>query len=98
MHGPGGHGRTAAQMARKAAGQSCCGSDTMSLGNGYRRYSRLTTGSQAWYSWTTASMPRRFRWRAHGLFSTKARFREDHGSPRVRWVRAIAAAMSVGRR
>ena len=73
----------AAWMARRAVGQSWCGSDTMSLGNGYRSYSRLTTGSQAWYSRTTASRPRRLRRRAQGLSSTKARFREDHGSPRA---------------
>jgi len=66
----------------------------MSFPNGYRSYSWLTTGSQAWYSRTTASRPRRLRRRAHGLFSTKARFPEDHGSPRAWWTRAIAAAMT----
>lgn len=85
-------------MRLRAAGQSWCGSDTISLGNGYRSYSRVTTGSQAWYSRTTAFRPRRFRRRAQGLFSTKSRFREDHGSPRAWWTRAIAAAMPVGRR
>ena len=53
----------------------------MIFGKGYWPYNRVTTGSHAWYSLTTASWPRGLQRRVQGLFSTKATFRDDHGSP-----------------
>lgn len=70
-----GQGRMAAPIRVRAAGQSRCGSVTISFGKGYWSYIRFTTGSHARYNSMTAPGPRRFRRRAQGLFSTNATFR-----------------------
>ncbi len=73
----------AAPIRFRAAGQSRCGSVTMSLGKGYLAYSVSTNASHSSYSAATAPGPRRSRWRAQRLFSTKVTFRSLASSPRL---------------